>query len=253
MEIIDFRQVIDNQKVTNYYDNVFNVFKNSNFYFYNCGFYPYNKNIVEEDLQYSAYISMYMYLLDNINTKNLKILDVSCGLGGSTTTYYKYFNFNEIHGIDINSNFIDFCKQNNKNIYYYNMMAEQLNYSDNSFDIITNVDSSFVYKNKLMFLQECHRVLKEDGVFIYADYFYSNEEELLLKNLYKHVIVFDITENIALASKKLLDDINSMNLSDDQKDILISWANDNYLVYKSNTGYKKYVCFNIDKHIEEKE
>lgn len=250
MEIINFRQVIDNSKITNYYDTVFNIFKNSNFYFYNCGFYPYNKNIMKEDLEYSAYISMYMYLLDNINTSNLKILDISCGLGGSTNIYDKYFNFKEIHGIDINTNFINFCKQNNKNINYHVMMAEQLEYDNDSFDIITNVDSSFVYKNRTIFLKECKRVLKEDGVFIYADYFNNNKEESLLKELYKNVMIFDITENIALASKNLLNDINNMKLSDQQKNILISWANDNYSTYQSNTGYKKYICFNVDTHIK---
>lgn len=210
-----------------------------NFYdFMNHGYSPYSKLVKNYELRYWA--TLYLRILDNIETKDKIMLDVGCGRGGGAALYKKFYNFKEINACDITDKNIDYCKQKHKGIKFKVCNAENLIYEDNQFDIVTNVESMSYYKNKKQFLLEVKRVLKKGGTFICTD---CNLE--VLKSFYENKTLFsffkveDILNNVNEACYKTLDDLKkwpNSKAKDTTKNIL------EIMIKKYGTNRD---CFNI--------
>jgi len=180
------------------YNYINSIFKDSNIYFMNHGYVP---TYTFLDKYFINEASLYCRLIDGIETENKTILDIGCGRGGGVYTYNKYFNFKEIYGCDLNKMNIDFCIKNHSNKIKFNQYsAEKTKYNDKQFDIITNLESSHDYEDIVLFFEEIKRILKDGGIFIYADIFYDQEEldyvVSLLYNNFHEIEALDITENV---------------------------------------------------------
>ena len=105
-------------------------------------------------------------------SKNLgSILDVGCGRGGGLSVFRDYYKTNKLVGLDLNLNQINFCKNTHNNIEFVQGSAMDLPFAAESFDIITNVESANYYFLYDDFLSGINKILKRDGVFLYADTF----------------------------------------------------------------------------------
>lgn len=199
--MIEYKETIKSFSLHN------DLLKDVDFYdFMNHGYSPYSKLVENYKLRYWA--SLYLKILDNIETKDKTLLDVGCGRGGGIALYKKFYNLKEINACDITDKNIDYCKQKHKGINFKVCNAENLIYADNQFDIVTNVESMCYYKNKKQFLLEVKRVLKKDGIFICTD---CNKE--VFESFYKNRSMFsffkveDILDNVNEACYKTLEDL----------------------------------------------
>ena len=153
-------------------------------------------------------------LVGNCELKDTDVLDVGCGRGGTLYTLSQFYQAKTLTGIDITDANINFCCQNfdGEPIKFIKGDAENLPFSDNAFDILTNVESSHVYPDLFQFYREVNRVLKPGGYFLYTDIFPNQEIPSYLAYLQDIGLSLeldrDITSNVILSRK--LDAENQM-------------------------------------------
>lgn len=219
---------------------------NSNWYnFMNHGYYP-PYSFLDKSLVLKNSASLYLNILENIDTDNKKLLDVGCGRGGGVQTYNKYLNLKSIDACDINPVSINYCKQNQPNINFKLCNAEVLDYQDSTFDIVTNVESSYYYTDINKFFKEVRRVLSPTGTFCYTDILVNSEIHrnniLPQSNLFSEVETRDITENVLEACHDLLK--NSLHNFDEplRKWLLKTIHRKAFYYEKKRISFKIHIC-----------
>lgn len=135
-----------------------------------------------------------------------KLLDIGCGNGIGLRLNSKILDSGYALGIDRSHQLIENANQHmreNANIHFMQADAESLPLSSNSFDIITNLESSHLYPNIESFFKEVSRVLKPGGFFCYADInnFSNPQTQVLHTHLkacadFKVLIKEDITRKV---------------------------------------------------------
>ena len=81
--------------------------------------------------------------------------------------------------------------------------AERLAFQDRQFDAAVDIESSHCYPRLSKFYREVHRVLKPQGVFLYADFFWEKNHKSLLEEAgFKILEEAEITQNIVLAAER---------------------------------------------------
>lgn len=111
--------------------------------------------------------------------KGQRVLDLGTGTGVLPRNMYKYGA--EFVGVDISENQIAYAKklseENGMNIKYFISSAEELDFEDNSFDVVTAVQC-FMYFDRKVVLPKIHRMLKKDGhlCILFMSYLPSESE-----------------------------------------------------------------------------
>jgi phthiocerol/phenolphthiocerol synthesis type-I polyketide synthase E len=102
-----------------------------------------------------------------------RVLDVGCGRGGIVYVLQQFFRPRSVNAIDLSPEAIAFCRANHcySNVSFEEGDAEHLPFPDESFDAVTNVESSHSYPNVFAFYAEVFRVLRPGGCILYTDVF----------------------------------------------------------------------------------
>lgn len=172
----------------------------SNVAFMNHGYYPINKKVADVFLDTCA--SMYCFILDKFeNSEKENILDIGCGRGGGTNIIKHHYGFKKVYGCDYNKANINFCNSTFAGIDFREDDAEFLReYPDNFFNCVINVESSHCYENKRKFYYSVRRVLKDEGIFLYADIFEPEPKvEKIINQFFTIKERIDITNNVMLS------------------------------------------------------
>lgn len=148
------------------------------------------------------------------------IIDVGCGIGGSTLYLAQKFDADAI-GITLSPVQASRAKQRSKEAALgektHFQVADALNmpFKDNTFDLVWSLESGEHMPDKTKFLQECYRVLKPKGTLILATWCHrptnslagqlTFQERQLLAEIYRvyclpYVISLPEYEAIALES-----------------------------------------------------
>ena len=129
--------------------------------------FPLKKDDEKDRLQ----IQLYHYSTQKINLENKTILEIGCGRGGGSYFISEYKNPKKFIGIDISKGNIKLCNENlsNSKRSYLQADAENIPFTENSFDVVLNIESSHCYPNSERFLSEANRVLVNDGYFVFCD------------------------------------------------------------------------------------
>ena len=125
--------------------------------------------------------------------KGSRILDVGCGIGGSSRILAKYYGFN-VTGITISPAQVKRAREltpSGLNCNFQVMDALNLNFEDGSFDAVWSVEAGAHMNDKNKFADEMLRTLRPGGYFALADwnsrdlraYPPSFFEKLILKQL----------------------------------------------------------------------
>ena len=108
------------------------------------------------------FFANYKDLFDIDQTKPLKILEIGCGPGALAEALHRWYPNARIIGIDRDTKFIEFAKNNIKGVSFMEGDATALPFDDNSFDItISNTVQEHIEPSA--FWGEQKRVLKSGG------------------------------------------------------------------------------------------
>jgi len=104
--------------------------------------------------------------------KGSRILDVGCGIGGSSRILSKYYGFN-VTGITISSAQVKRAREltpSELNCNFQVMDALDLKFEDGSFDGVWSVEAGAHMNDKTKFADEMMRTLRPGGYFALADW-----------------------------------------------------------------------------------
>ena len=137
------------------------------------GFYPPNKKNIdfrEAKVQFVHELVRWSGL-DKL-PRGSRILDVGCGIGGSSRILSKYYGFN-VTGITISSEQVRRAIEltpNDLNCNFQVMDALHLKFDDGAFDGIWSVEAGAHMNNKIKFADEMLRTLRPGGYLAIADW-----------------------------------------------------------------------------------
>jgi SAM-dependent methyltransferase len=119
-----------------------------------------------------VFIQLYHHLVGEINLKGLDVLEVSCAHGGGAAYIGRYLKPRSVLGVDFNVKAVDFCRGHFsiEEFAFACGDAESLQFADNTFDVIVNVEASHCYGDMVRFLGEVVRLLRPGGYFLFADF-----------------------------------------------------------------------------------
>jgi len=106
----------------------------------------------------------------------MKILDVGCGLGGTSMYLAKEFDC-VVTGITISSTQVEMAnkiskdRQLNTQCTFLLMDAEKMTFPENSFDLVWISEALSHFPQKKLFFQNSARILKQGGRIVIADWF----------------------------------------------------------------------------------
>jgi tocopherol O-methyltransferase len=158
----------------------------------------YENNIVLTPLKaQEKLIEKLIELLDL--TKDMHILDVGCGMGGSSIYLAKNYHVN-VTGISLSKKQIDIALQEAQECHLENVIfkiedALALDsFEANSFNIVWSLESCEQFYDKELFIKQAFRVLKPGGQLILATWCSDRDEyqDQEAKKYYKLCKVFDL-------------------------------------------------------------
>ncbi|MEM1297378.1 MAG: phthiotriol/phenolphthiotriol dimycocerosates methyltransferase [Verrucomicrobiota bacterium] len=132
--------------------------------------------LAAEDEANRACIQLYHHVASQIDLRGLRVLEVSCGHGGGASWIARTMNPECFTGLDLNPKGVAFCQEHHSlpNLSFIEGNAQELPFSDGSFDAVLNVEASHCYPDFAGFLTEVARVLRPEGHLLYADFRFSD-------------------------------------------------------------------------------
>ena len=156
----------------------------------------------------APYIEIYFKSLIRNSKKGFKILEICCGEGESSGAILE--NYQDITFADISKNSLDVIKKNSssfltKSISFKECNMEFLPFDNEIFDVVACAGGLSYGNNKLV-LNEIHRILKPNGIFIGIDSL--NENPIYKLNRYIHYLRGNRTKSTLkrMPDSKLLED-----------------------------------------------
>ncbi len=124
----------------------------------------------EEPDRYS--IQLYHHMTESIDFRDKAVVEIGSGRGGGLYYIVKRWGPGSAIGIDLCNEAVRFCNNHYQasGLSFLQGDAQNLPLENESCDIVINVESSHRYGNFEKFLSEVRRVLRNDGLFLFADY-----------------------------------------------------------------------------------
>jgi len=127
----------------------------------------YNTLIFQFIYFYIIHPLSFWFIKKNIK-ENYKILDIACGTGIFLKKIQNKYKNLQCFGIDNSEKMIGVAKKN-ENIQFLVAEADKIPFQNNSFDFVTIIDAFYYFPDKNKAIQECSRVLKQNGyLFIHS-------------------------------------------------------------------------------------
>ena len=173
------------------YETLAKTFRNSDWHFMNYGYMPLDNEspvvLHKNDEIHRCAIQLYHYLASKIELNGLEILEVGSGRGGGASYIKKYLDVKKVVGMDIASNAVKFSREVHavNGLHFIQGNAENIPFSDESFNVVLNVESCHAYGSVPNFLKEVKRVLRSGGYFLCTDLRSPNGMQTLRNNLLK--------------------------------------------------------------------
>jgi ubiquinone/menaquinone biosynthesis C-methylase UbiE len=143
--------------------------------FMNFGYKGAGLNLKPGDASEQLHFQLYNVISAGADVKNKSVLEIGCGRGGGCYFFAEYKQAAHVTGIDQSASNIDLAEKlaGGKNTEFLVQSAEEMKLPQKSFDAVVNLESSHCYSDKGAFLKSVFNLLKPDGVFMYADIFFS--------------------------------------------------------------------------------
>jgi len=127
--------------------------------------------------------------------KSVKVLDVGCGVGGTSRYLAKKLPDADVTGITLSPNQVQRAtelakEQDVPNAKFTVMNALEMEYADNTFDIVWACESGEHMPDKAAYINEMMRVLKPGGKFVMATWCQRDDREVPLDDRDKRDLKF---------------------------------------------------------------
>ncbi len=143
-------------------------------------------------------VRLVLELVGDCPVDGARVLDVGCGRGGTIYTLKTFFNPATLTGLDLSTTAVEFDRKahGDARTSFHEGDAENLPFPDESFDVVTNVESSHSYPNVHRFYAEVHRVLGPGGYFLYTDALSLQQITTALAHLDRLGFALEVNRNI---------------------------------------------------------
>ena len=128
--------------------------------------------LAEPEEPFRLFIQMYRHVLKHADLKDKDVLEIGCGAGGGAAFIARNYQPKSITAIDLLPVNITAAEAHGSvpGLTFAVGDATSLQFPDNSFDVVVNIESSHCYSSIEKFFSEVKRVLKPGGVFLFADH-----------------------------------------------------------------------------------
>ncbi|HEU4768851.1 MAG TPA: class I SAM-dependent methyltransferase [Pyrinomonadaceae bacterium] len=128
--------------------------------------------IAAQEEPFRPFIQMYVHVLEAADLKGKDVLDIGCGAGGGAHFIRRNYEPKSVTAIDLIPANIKAAEELGAlpGLTFGVGDATSLQFPDNSFDVVVNIESSHSYSSIEKFLGEVKRVLRPGGVFLFADH-----------------------------------------------------------------------------------
>jgi ubiquinone/menaquinone biosynthesis C-methylase UbiE len=180
-----------------------------------------------------------------------RLVEVSCGRGGGLRAFLEAAGpaTFEATGLDVAASAISYCQRSSEKkdgLTFVEGNAMALPFADGSVDVLLNVEASNDYPDRPRFFAEVRRVLKPDGVFLYADTEKASRAGRMAAELTRAGFRFelkDITANVVEACR--LDSPRRRELIRSRAPLparlLLSRELNNYSAVEGSAKYQRFV------------
>ena len=126
------------------------------------------------------------------------VLDVGCGLGGTSRYLARHYEPRNVHGINISAYQLKQCRTRVPEAHFHLMPAEALTFPDGMFDVVVSVEAACHFQGRREFLSEALRVLKPGGEIVVADILFNAQPQSFAKMLSGQEVYQDLDAYRAL-------------------------------------------------------
>jgi SAM-dependent methyltransferase len=150
--------------------------KNDDPAFLNYGYVPLDSDaaalkLEPEDEIDRFSIQLYSRVAGGRDLRGKDVLEIGCGRGGGASFIARYLHPASLTGVDLSARAVRYCLRRHRieRLKFVRGEAEHLPLPSHSFDAVVNVESSHCYMSFEGFLSEVTRVLRPNGIFLFAD------------------------------------------------------------------------------------
>jgi fatty-acid O-methyltransferase len=141
--------------------------------FFNYGFWQpgLDDSWMASDLQYRHHLNLVRHVLSGVNLSGKAVLEIGCGRGGNCYYLSTYSQAARVVGVDVCAANLVLARRDPRlrRTEFLTGDAQRLPFANSGFDVVLNLESSHCYARFDWFVAEVARVLKDSGVFCFAD------------------------------------------------------------------------------------
>lgn len=142
--------------------------------------------------------NMMAQVVGKLSRRTGPLLDVGCGLGGTSAYLARHFPPSAVYGINVSDYQIAQCRARVPEAHFEVMPAERMGFPDGTFDAVVSVEAAMHFKGRRDFLREAWRVLKPGGEIVVADMVFNDEPRAFRKVLAGQELYADLAAYGAL-------------------------------------------------------
>ena len=142
--------------------------------------------------------NMMAQVVGKLSRREGPLLDVGCGLGGTSAYLARHFPPSAVYGINVSDYQIAQCRARVPEAHFEVMPAERMRFPDGTFDAVVSVEAAMHFKGRRDFLREAWRVLKPGGEIVVADMVFNDEPRAFRKVLAGQELYADLAAYGAL-------------------------------------------------------
>ena len=138
---------------------------------------PENSIVPHDDPEFYC-LRLYEHTVCGTPLADCDVLEVSCGRGGGARFVSRTYQPQRLVGVDVSQENVKLARTRAAvpGVEFIVGNAEQLDFSDASFDVVINIEASHLYDDRTRFFAEAFRVLRPGGHFCYTDGCWADDD-----------------------------------------------------------------------------